>query len=371
MNAGVLSVTNARALGSGSVSVNGGQLYVNELSGTIANNLTLNGTTADGPVGGGTLVFHNDGQTATLAGSVTLAGNVKIRGYSAGGTTIFSNPIGGTGNLTLEAGGAIPQHTQYWVLQGAASTFSGNVLVRSDGTANSYLKLDGGTLPSGSVLTLEDGSTVGGNNAVLDLNGNDQTLAGLNRIADPGGLGSFVTNSGTSLSTLTIDASVNNTFSGVIGANTAAAATGQSSGSDNIALIKSGTGTLTLSGVNTYLGDTTLNGGKLYVTGGLLSSGNVTVASAATLGGTGSVGNVTVAHGGILEPGVAGLGTLTANSLTFGANTGNTATINLLTPSNYLSTPALQVNGNVSALGGSGTVMVNFPGIPASGTIAS
>ena len=59
---------------------------------------------------------------------------------------------------------------------------------------------------------------------------------------------------------------------------------------------------------------------------------------------------MTVADGGVLEPGVAGVGTLTANSLTFGAATGNAATINLSAVSNYASSPALLVNGNVTAL---------------------
>ncbi len=113
-------------------------------------------------------------------------------------------------------------------------------------------------------MTLEDSSTQGGNNAVLDLNGQNQTLAGLNRTAGAGGLGSFVTNRGGSQSTLTINGSANSSFSGVIGVNTAAVATGQSAGGDNIALVKSGSGTFTLSGANTYTGATNVTGGKLY-----------------------------------------------------------------------------------------------------------
>ena len=51
-------------------------------------------------------------------------------------------------------------------------------------------------------------------------------------------------------------------------------------------------GTLTLSGVNTFSGPTYLDNGYLLVTGSLLSSGKVEVASGGDLWGSGTVGNV-------------------------------------------------------------------------------
>jgi autotransporter-associated beta strand protein len=75
-------------------------------------------------------------------------------------------------------------------------------------------------------------------------------------------------------------------------------------------LKKFGTGTLTLAGTNTYIGNTLVGAGTLLVTGQGLSA--VTVSNGATLGGNGVISsNVTVNAGGTLSPGVNGLGVLT------------------------------------------------------------
>jgi subtilase-type serine protease len=72
---------------------------------------------------------------------------------------------------------------------------------------------------------------------------------------------------------------------------------------------KAGAGTLLLTGLNTYIGDTTITGGVLRVDGSIATS-NLTVTSGATLQGVGTVGNTSMA--GILSPGNS-VGTLTVN----------------------------------------------------------
>lgn len=72
------------------------------------------------------------------------------------------------------------------------------------------------------------------------------------------------------------------------------------------ALFKTNTGTLTLSGDNTYSGNTGVLGGTLRVDGSIARSSSVTVYAGGTLAGEGVVSATTVKAGGILAPGSAG-----------------------------------------------------------------
>ena len=100
-------------------------------------------------------------------------------------------------------------------------------------------------------------------------------------------------------------------------------------------LIKDGTGTLTLTRVNTYDGDTIVNGGTLLVNGSYAGMGDATVNNGGTLGGTGIItGTVTVNAGGTLAPGNGGntTGILTTGALTLAPISNFRVDINGTTP---------------------------------------
>ena len=66
---------------------------------------------------------------------------------------------------------------------------------------------------------------------------------------------------------------------------------------------QSGSGTTVFNAANTYTGITTISGGKLVVNGSITDSAHTTVKSGATLGGSGTVGALTIEAGGNIAPG--------------------------------------------------------------------
>ena len=102
---------------------------------------------------------------------------------------------------------------------------------------------------------------------------------------------------------LTVGANnLSTTVSGVV-------ADGGRDGGTGGSLVKVGTGTLTLSGNNTYTGPTTVNAGRLVVNGSL--AGAVMVNSGGMLSGNGSIGGL-VANNSTVAPGNS-IGTLNVN----------------------------------------------------------
>jgi len=94
-------------------------------------------------------------------------------------------------------------------------------------------------------------------------------------------------------------------------------------------LTKDGIGNLTLSGINTYTGDTTINLGKLIVTGSTAAGTTVTVQIPGFLGGTGTI-NGTIINLGTIVPGIAlgNIGTLTTVDTVFNAGSGYQVDLN-------------------------------------------
>ncbi|MDB5386215.1 MAG: Extracellular serine protease precursor [Planctomycetaceae bacterium] len=265
--AGGISITHT---GAGSLDVNTGAVTPGN-GGTLTLNETTVGTTGSiSSVISGT----NAAITKTGAGSLTLTGS------SANTFTGLTTLTDGTLVLNKSAGNAI----------------SGNVLI-GDGTGTDILQLN-----AANQISDTSDVTVTAGGGTFDLNGHVETIDGLNG-------GGLVTNGAAGAITLTVGA--NNdavaVFGGII-----------QNGSGTVSLTKNGTGTQTLSGINTYGGTTTINGGRLLITGSTGASG-FTVNNTAVLGGTGVIGgSVFVGSGGKITGGDLGtVGTLSVNNLTF------------------------------------------------------
>lgn len=274
------------------------------------------------PVSGGTRTVNNDFAANTNFG-ISLSGNLFVLGgsavdlvsdfntsYSGNGSlgtvnlvlnlqqnTIFN--IGGTssrldvngdisGSFGLEKTGVGTMR-----LQNTAKTYSGDTVVTT-GTLDLNLA---NVLPSG---VGKGNVTV---NSTMGLR-SGQTINGLN---GSGAISAF--SSGTKGFSIGGN-DANGNFTGSI-----------TNGSGTMALTKTGAGTQTLGGSNSYTGATTISAGSLYVNGSLGTT--AVTANGGTFGGTGTVGgNVTIngatyaagASPGSLE--IAGNLGLTASSTT-------------------------------------------------------
>lgn len=210
----------------------------------------------------------------------------------------------------------------------------------------------GGGLGAGGALFV-----CGGRGGSLTLKGTCQisgnsVAPGTTPIGNNGGAagsGIFVHSTNMAFSTLTLtveDASQNLVIADAIADDSSSSlpAGGTYTAGSNMGanVTKTGVGTLTLSGVNTYAGTTAVNEGTLALNGSVIN--DVTVASGATLQGTGTIGNDLTVSGKV-APGNS-IGTLViSNDLTL--NNSSITEIEL-SPSD---TSLLQVAGEATLAG--------------------
>ena len=346
--------------------------WINPAGGSWA----VSGNWSNGVVSGG-IGATADFTTLALPGSTT----VTLDGVQIAGTLLLDDQNSAKNRWTLAAGagglltlavstgspmlsnntpvtiGAVLQGAQGFTKGGTstltltnANTYTGNTFVNAGTLAYQTTMGNNSTTFSGSGTVLLGAGVTGVNNNAsfgssftgwLDLE-SGASLSAINSFSFTNNLGSLNVGAGTTLdingSSVQFDGL---TGSGVI-ANAAVAtyapatlmigvnnASGSFSGqitsssaiNGAISLVKTGTGTQTLAGQNTYTGTTTVNDGTLQVDGAI-GTGAVSVQANSTLAGAGSVnGAVTVQSGGTLSPGNTNMGTLTiANSLALAGN---------------------------------------------------
>jgi fibronectin-binding autotransporter adhesin len=268
---------------------------------------SFNGTTT---ISQGTLQLGNGGTSGSVAGNVTDNGTLA---FDQSGPVTYAGMISGNGALTQMGSGTL-------ILTGA-NTYSGATTISSGtlqvGTGGTSGAIGGGAISDDGILAIDRSDTVTiagaitGSGAVQQ-NGAGTTVltgadnyaggtainAGTLQIGNDGTAGS-ITGDVADNGTLAFDRSDSVTYAGVI------------SGSGNVNVI--GGGTTTFTGTEGYTGTTTVGSGTLLVNGSIATSSLTTVGTGGTIGGTGTVGKLTIANNGTIQPGSGGLGTLTVN----------------------------------------------------------
>lgn len=348
VNSGQLRANNAGAFNSNPIfETSGAQIYHNS-AGTYGSDYRIAGegvAESDGVTHLGAIRLATAG--IILSNTITLTGNAGIstRGSGTTGDAItgqitgnYGIQFGGTSTTTSAGNGTL-------TLYNALNDWTGDTTI-ADGT----LKLGASwVIPSGigygDLVLTNAGTNFNPEIAdtVFDLNGFSQTVNGL---LSAGGITGnalnmlWITNSGNSTAVLTVgSADSPGSFGGIIGGD--------------VALVKVGSGTQTLGGVNTYSGGTTVSAGTLALTGGgsIANSPSIVVDGAATL----DVSRLPT--GFALGPGQT-LGNAAGAAYINGNIATGSGTLSFSVPG----FPALLVTNGAMTLSSSGTVKINNTG---------
>ncbi len=318
------------------------------LTTTINPNLVLNRPTFFSGNGSGTFVFAGSisgagpliktgSSTMTLTGANTYTGGTVVRGGTLQVTTGGSITHTGTNMLVSTVSG---DNGTLNITGGAVSTLDGGIglVAGSSGTAtvsSGTWNISGGLsvgISGTGVLNITGTGVVnvGGGTGTVTI-ADTQGSAGRLNLGTGGVAGTLSAGTVTSSRPFTAGVSFNHTGSYTF----APQLTG------TIGVVKDGSGTTTLSAVNTHTGGTNVNAGTLLVNGNsAAANGAGLVQSGGTLGGTGTLGGAnTVGDTGTIRGGDAtGVGTLNlAGSLTIrSGGTFSTKIANTTTTSNLL-----------------------------------
>lgn len=243
-----------RTAASGTTTLNStlflGNNAVWDISGTLIANGIISGARTLTKTGAGTLVLSN---ANTYTGDTTIVGGVlNIRNSAALGASTGNTIVNGGSELQLQ-GGISTSSNETLSLFGTGTGATGSAALRN---------ISGNNLWAGRI-TLQDF------NGTVKINSDSGTLT----------LGA-IRESGTSNKILNIGGAGNVSVTGII-----------SSGGLDISILKEGSGTLTLSGANTYSGTTTLLEGILK-----LSNNNAIPGGIGASGGSANL----IINGGIL-----------------------------------------------------------------------
>lgn len=348
---GVVLANGAFGLTSGTLTLAGDNTFTGGTSVASGYVLSLKHANALGATGGTNSV--SAGGSMEVAGGAAIASGESV-GIAGDGVSSFGALRAGTGGgswsggVTLNGTGAGPRlgatAGNTLTVTGVIANGSGNsfnvsgqsgtgVVVLNPTTSNSYTGTTGiirgilrigktDALPTGTTLDVDSISSVS-DAATFDLASFSQTVAVLQDSATSNINGKITNSVASTSSTLTVNQASNTTFDGVI-----------ENGSGSVILTKSGAGSLTFNGVNTFTGGTNIKNGKIIIGGGndrlaatgsvvlgdVSSSGVLVLGDATTARNQTLAGLTTTGLGGVVIGNAPANGTLTLN-IASGTNT--------------------------------------------------
>ena len=317
-NGGATSFSGTGSAGSANITNLGGSTYFGS-AGSTDTSTAANAT-----------IDNNNGQTVFAA--LATAGNAHITNENGGSTN-----FGGLGVNAPTAGNAIITNNSGGETDFSAGSTAGNAII----TANS-----GGAVKFFDYSTGGNAQFIANGTGYVDFTGTIGSQYNGLTAGSIAGSGTYYIGSGHTL--IVGGNNLSTEVTGVI-ANfdtcTCYHLTGVGS------LEKVGTGTMILSGANTYSGTTTVNGGILEVDGSIASSSLTTVNAGGALTGIGTVGNTTIANGGIFQPGngTPGSSMTVAGNLAFQSGALYLVQLNPSTSSFTNVTGAASLNGAAGA----------------------
>ncbi len=247
-------------------------------NGTVAVSATLAGSAnirIDGAIVPGSAFAH--GVTITNTGTTTFNGTNTYTGATtiSAGTLALSGSLNGSnviingGTLNQTSAGLIAGGSATLAVSSGTATLAGNNTYAGGTTLSSA-----GTLNINHAYALGSGSLLTTGGTIDNTSGGAITLATTNAQSWNGiitFLGTSDLNLGTGAVTMSNDRIVSvNAGNLTIGGAIAEASAGKT-------LTKNGSGTLFLTGNNTYTGSTTINAGTLFLTGNNISTGNTVI----------------------------------------------------------------------------------------------
>lgn len=292
-------VASSASLGSGAIVNNASLLLRQSADGVLTSTITGTGTLTKQGAGKLTLA----GDASAYAGiSKISAGSILLTGSLGGNVVIYS---GGTlqvgngtndGELTADTvnnGSLIFHQSGNYDYSGALSgngglvkRGEGRLLLSGDYSYTGSTVVEGGTIRLTTLLDRQSDLVI--DNGTFDLGGKTQEVAGL---SGSGG----VLDLGTA-GALTVSQGEDSSFNGAI------------AGSGHF--IKTGAGSLNLTGISSFNGAVSIDQGRLAVNGVL--PGQIAVKAGGVLGGNGTTGSVLAGSGGTVSPGNS-IGTLHVN----------------------------------------------------------